>query len=305
LSGQIVMEGYLNLRLQPWMRRLITRMVAIIPAVITIEIFGEAKMENLLVLSQVILCLQLGFAVIPLIHFVSNKKLMGEFVASKKLIFLAWIAAFIIVVLNGVLVYFSIADWMQKSSNPMMVWLATVPISILTGLLLLWITFRPFIGKALVKKSSRPHDIPNRLDVAERKDYSKIAVCVDFSSSDNEALSRAIQQGGKPATYLLIHITETAGARVMKNETGDFETEFDQKALNDYSEKLRADGYKIEITLGFGNPKETIPQIVNAAEVDLLVMGAHGHSWLKDLLFGTTVERVRHNVKVPVLIVRK
>ena len=261
-------------------------------------------MENLLILSQVVLSLQLGFAVVPLIHFVSSKKLMGEFVAPKSLIFLGWMTAAIILLLNGKLIYDTICDWMSTSENPTGVWFATVPISILTGLLLLWITFRPLIGKAFIKKNSKPHDVPKHFHLTPKENYSKIAVCVDFSSSDNEALSRAIQQGGKTATYLLIHITESAGARVMKSETGDFETQFDQKALNDYSENLRDDGYTIEVELGFGNPKETIPQIVNASEIDLLVMGAHGHSWLKDLLFGTTVESVRHKVKVPVLIVR-
>jgi manganese transport protein len=305
LSGQIVMEGYLNLRLQPWLRRLVTRLLAIIPAVITIQIFGEAKMESLLVFSQVVLCLQLGFAVIPLIHFVSDKKLMGEFVAPKKLIIPAWIAAALIVALNGVLIYFTIQTWMSDSAHPTGVWLATVPISILTGIFLLWITFRPVIGKALTHKISHPHNIPEELTISVKKSYSRIAVCVDFSSSDAEALSRAIQQGGTAATYLLIHITETAGARVMHHDSGDYETEFDQKELDKYSEKLRADGYSIEATLGFGNPKDTIPQIVNHANVDLLVMGAHGHSGLKDVLFGTTVEKVRHRVKVPVLIVRK
>ncbi|HET6992939.1 MAG TPA: universal stress protein, partial [Bacteroidia bacterium] len=166
-------------------------------------------------------------------------------------------------------------------------------------------TFRPLIGKALTRKTSRPHNIPKELKISVKKNYSRIAVCVDFSPSDAEALSRAIQQGGHAATYLLIHITETAGARVMNSETGDFETEFDQKELDKYSEKLKHDGYSIEATLGFGNPKEKIPEIVNKSNVDLLVMGAHGHRFLKDLLLGTTVEKVRHRVKVPVLIVRK
>ncbi|MCC6181153.1 MAG: Nramp family divalent metal transporter, partial [Bacteroidia bacterium] len=80
LAGQIIMEGYLNLRLQPWIRRLLTRLIAIVPAFLVIYFFGEEKTGDLLVLSQVILSLQLGFAVIPLIHFVSNKYLMGEFV---------------------------------------------------------------------------------------------------------------------------------------------------------------------------------------------------------------------------------
>ncbi|MDQ3110997.1 MAG: Nramp family divalent metal transporter [Bacteroidota bacterium] len=305
LSGQIVMEGYLNIRLQPWMRRLITRLVAIIPAVITLLVFGEEKMEGLLILSQVVLSLQLGFAVIPLIHFVSNKKLMGEFVATKWLIIPAWLTAIIIVSLNGKLVFNTLQDAITESSYPILIWLTAVPVTIAVAFLLVWITIRPLVGKALHKRDSRPHDHPHELHLSKKENYARIAVCVDFSTSDSEALSHAIQQGGKSAAYLLLHITETAGARVMNSETGDFETEFDQKELDKYAEKFRREGYTVETTLGFGNPKETIPKIVNEANVDLLVMGAHGHNLLKDLLFGTTVEKVRHKVKVPVLIVRK
>ena len=305
LSGQIVMEGYLNIRLQPWIRRLITRLVAIIPAVVTLLVFGEEKMEGLLILSQVVLSLQLGFAVIPLIHFVSNKKLMGEFVATKWLIIPAWLTAIIIVSLNGKLVFATLQDAINESPNPIVIWLTVVPVTIAVAFLLIWITVRPFVGKALARKTSRPHDIRGELRISEKENYARIAVCVDFSTCDSEAISRAIQQGGKSATYLLLHITETAGARVMNSDTGDFETEFDQKELDKYAEKFRSDGYTVETTLGFGNPKEIIPQIVNEANVDLLVMGAHGHNLLKDLLFGTTVEKVRHKVKVPVLIVRK
>src|SRR5829696_8660424 len=79
LAGQIVMEGYLRIRINPWVRRLLTRMVAIIPAVIVILINGENNIDDLMVFSQVILSLQLGFAVIPLIHFVSDKKTMGQY----------------------------------------------------------------------------------------------------------------------------------------------------------------------------------------------------------------------------------
>ncbi len=305
LSGQIVMEGYLNLRMQPWLRRLITRLVAIIPAVLTLLYFGEAKMEKLLILSQVILSLQLGFAVIPLIHFVSNKKLMGEFVATKWLIIPAWISAAIIVGLNGKLVYATIEEWINASANPIVIWITVVPITIAIFILLFWITVRPLIGKALIRKNSRPHEIAAELTISVKENYNRIAVCVDFSSIDEEALSRAIQQGGKQATYLLIHITETAGARVMNSETGDFETEFDEMGLKKYAEKLKSSGYKTETSLGFGNPKITIPEIVNNANIDLLVIGAHGHRFLKDLILGTTVEKVRHRVKVPVLIVRK
>src|SRR4030095_12319723 len=111
LAGQIVMEGYLNLRIQTWIIRLFTRLIAISPALLTITILGEGATGKLLVLSQVILSLQLGFAVIPLIHFVSDKEKMGDFVIATWIKVLAWISAIIIVTLNAKLVIQQIADW--------------------------------------------------------------------------------------------------------------------------------------------------------------------------------------------------
>ncbi|MEG4232181.1 Nramp family divalent metal transporter [Microcoleus sp. Pol11C3] len=101
LAGQIVMEGFLNFRLQPWLRRLLTRLVAIVPALISIILFGEGSTTNLLVFSQVILSLQLPFAVIPLVMFTSNRGLMGEFVNPFWLKAVAWLVASIIVGLNS------------------------------------------------------------------------------------------------------------------------------------------------------------------------------------------------------------
>ncbi len=100
LAGQIVMEGFLNIRLRPWLRRLITRGVAIVPAVIVTMIYGESGTAKLLVISQVILSLQLSFAVIPLILFTSDHRKMGEFVNALWMKFLAWIVAAVIVGLN-------------------------------------------------------------------------------------------------------------------------------------------------------------------------------------------------------------
>jgi manganese transport protein len=100
LAGQIVMEGFLNIRLRPWLRRLITRLIAIIPAVIVTIIYGESGTAKLLILSQVILSLQLSFAVIPLIIFTSDRKKMGEFASPLWMKILAWLTAAIIVTLN-------------------------------------------------------------------------------------------------------------------------------------------------------------------------------------------------------------
>jgi manganese transport protein len=105
LAGQIVMEGFLNIRMRPWLRRLITRLIAIVPAIIVISIYGEQGTGSLLIFSQVILSLQLSFAVIPLVKFTSDKKKMGEYVAPKWLSSIAWMIAIVIAGLNVYLLY--------------------------------------------------------------------------------------------------------------------------------------------------------------------------------------------------------
>lgn len=100
LAGQIVMEGFLDLRLRPWVRRLITRALAIIPAVICVAIYGESGAGRLIILSQVVLSLQLAFAVVPLVLFTSDRRKMGEFANPLWLKLLAWGTTFLIIVLN-------------------------------------------------------------------------------------------------------------------------------------------------------------------------------------------------------------
>jgi len=116
LAGQIVMEGFLNIRLRPWVRRLLTRLIAIVPAVIATYWYGEAGTARLLVFSQVVLSLQLSFAVIPLILFTSDKRKMGVFVAPIWIQVLAWITAGIIVVLNlkYLLDFSGITSWVMR-----------------------------------------------------------------------------------------------------------------------------------------------------------------------------------------------
>jgi len=101
LAGQIVMEGFLHIRLRPWLRRLITRVIAIVPAVVTAILYGESGTAKLLVFSQVILSLQLSFAVFPLVRFTSERAKMGEFVNRGWLKFLAYTVAAVIAALNA------------------------------------------------------------------------------------------------------------------------------------------------------------------------------------------------------------
>lgn len=105
LAGQIVMEGFLNIRLPGWLRRLITRLIAIVPAVVVTALYGESGTAQLLILSQVILSLQLSFAVVPLIQFTSDKKKMGEFANPLWLKVIAWIVAIVIISLNAYLLF--------------------------------------------------------------------------------------------------------------------------------------------------------------------------------------------------------
>ena len=305
LAGQIVMEGHLNLRIQPWVRRLITRMLAIIPALFTVIYFGESGTGKLLVLSQVVLSLQLGFAIIPLIHFVSSKKLMGEFSIKLPLQIAAWLITIVIVGLNAKLVFDEIAGWLTTVENPIYIWTLVVPIAIGAAILLLYITFK---NTSHTQKSEKRKMVPHILDakveeLAQPLSYKKIAIPVDFSTSDEKSISAALQLGGRKAEYTLIHIVETPGAMIYGDEIDDYETESDEAFLNTYKQKMLEKGFKVSVELGFGSPKRQIPKIVNASDFDLLVLGGHGHSGFKDLLFGTTVDSVRHKVKIPVFIV--
>lgn len=304
LAGQIVMEGYLNLRIAPWIRRLITRAIAIIPALLTISIMGESATGKLLVLSQVILSLQLGFAVIPLIHFVSDKDKMGEFVVKNYIKVLAWISASIIVGLNAKLVAGSLIDWNAESDTLSLLKLSVTAIAIFAAIILLYITFKPFLGRKKEFREPLPHGTFTELTKIIPVQHHRIAVTVDFSNMDKVTIGHALAQGGKNAEYILIHVVETAGAFVFGKDIRDYETQSDEKNLKLYSENLLNLGYKNSTAIGYGNPKKAIVEKVKEFNADLLVMGAHGHKAFKDLLFGTTVDAVRHALKIPVLVVR-
>ena len=306
LAGQIVMEGYLNLRIAPWLRRLITRVIAIIPAYIVILIYGESETGALLVLSQVVLSLQLGFAVIPLIHFTSDKKTMGEYVIKNWVKIAAWLIAAIIVSLNVKLVVQEITDWLANAGDhAWIIWITAVPLCVGAAVLLLYITFKPLFEKRREEREGKlPHGTAKRLDIFEKAAYKRIAVTIDFSDMDALTIQSALAQGGVSADYILIHVVETAGAMVYGSDIEDQESAKDSDALADYKDQLISRGYNVEMRIGYGSPKRRIPDMVNDYNADLLVMGAHGHEFLKDLVFGTTVDTVRHRVKIPVLIVR-
>jgi len=306
LAGQIIMEGYLNLRIQPWVRRIITRLIAIVPAVIVISIFGESVTGKMLILSQVILSLHLGFAIIPLIHFVSDRSKMKGFHISKTTQVASWIIASIIVSLNAKLVFNEIQGWLETSENPTVLWFTVVPLALGFLFLLLFIVFKPFVTKPKHNIDNHsPHNL--KLNVSQSEAYNKknIAVSVDFSDADEIAINSAFELGGMEAKYTLIHVVETVGAMIYGNDVDDHETTIDEKLLAEYNQMLTEKGFKVETILGFGKPNKTIPKIINAGNFDILVMGTHGHTGFKDLIFGTTVDKLRHKIDIPLFIVKK
>ena len=304
LAGQIVMEGYLNLRIQPWVRRIITRIIAIVPAVIVILIYGESITGKLLILSQVILSLQLGFAIIPLIHFVSDKSKMRGFHISKITQVAAWIIASIIVSLNAKLVFDEISGWLETSQNPMILWLTVVPLAFGFLILLLYIVFKPFISKAKLDiHNHSPHNMVLKFSESVAHSQKNIAISVDFSFADEKAINYAFNMGGIDAKYTLIHVVETVGAMIYGKNVDDHETTIDEKLLLEYKQMFREKGFHVKTQLGFGKPNKVIPKIVNKGNFDILVMGTHGHTGMKDLLFGTTVDKLRHKISIPLVIV--
>ena len=306
LAGQIVMEGYLNLRIAPWLRRLITRLIAIIPAYIVILVYGEGMTGELLVFSQVVLSLQLGFAIIPLIHFTSDKEKMGVFVNKRWVQVTAWVIALIIVSLNIQLVINEVTTWINESGdNGWIIWITIVPICIAALALLFYITIKPFFSRYTKHKTaSSPHGTAIKIWDTMSPVFNRIAITIDFTKVDALAIQSALAQGKKEGKFLLIHVVETAGAIVYGSDISDHESKEDEKALENYAVQIRSQGYDVEVKIGYGNPKNAIPELVKNFNSDLLVMGAHGHHMIKDLIFGTTVDTVRHRLKIPVLITR-
>lgn len=304
LAGQIVMEGYLNLRIQPWVRRIITRIIAIVPAVIVILIYGESVTGKLLIFSQVILSLQLGFAIIPLIHFVSDKNKMNGFHINTLTKIAAWTIALIIVSLNAKLVFDEIQGWLTESQNPMVLWFTVVPLAIGFLFLLLYIVVRPFLSQRKVHiQNHSPHNLQLQFNATQAQHPEKIAIAVDFSFADETALNYAFNLGGKEAEYTLIHVVETVGAMMYGKQTDDHETTIDEKLLLEYKAMFQEKGFQMKTLLGFGKPNKVIPKLVNKGHFDLLIMGTHGHTGFKDLLLGTTIDHLRHKISIPLVLI--
>src|SRR6266487_4291777 len=301
LAGQIVMEGYLHLRINPWIRRFMTKIHGNKPSVIVILINGEKNIDSLLILSQVILSMQLGFAIIPLIHFVSDKRTMGEFAIKPLTKLAAWIVTSILVYLNIRMVVEQASGYFMSSEN--IFWKVII---ITGGLLFVALLIISFVYPLMTKKR---RDIPevhaeaSRLQKVAVPIFQKIAVALEFSEKDEKLLSHAIGQAHEQTSFVLIHVVESASAKVLERDTDDLETRKDQEHIDFYAQRLIQMGYQADGILGFNHRAKEIVRIIKENNVDMLVIGAHGHAGIKDWFYGQTIDSVRHELKIPVLVV--
>ena len=297
-AGQIVMEGFLDLRMRAWLRLLVTRTLAIIPAALTIWWMGVNGTYSLLILSQVILSMQLPFAVIPLIRFTNDSSRMGEFANRAWVRMLAWAAAVLIVGLNFWLIWVSLGPWMLAAP-----WRIAVvgPIIAAVAGLLVWISVAKPERHAPVEEPGAAA-VPAHLAAPV---YRRILVPLDHSNRDRAAIAHASAMAlPHGATLYVLHVEEDVTSQLFGALSSTAEIVSGREYFEGIVHTLAAAGISAELTIEHGrSPREAI--VAKAREIgpDLIVMGAHGHRGLKDLIFGNTINAVRHEVSVPVLVV--
>ena len=307
MAGQIVMEGFLNLRMRPWLRRLLTRTLAVIPAAWTVYYAGDQGSYQLLILSQVILSLQLPFAVIPLIHFTSDRKRMGPFASGPWLRTIAWLAAALILALNLRLARDELAGFAGAGGGWGELRLVLIPLGAGLLFLLLWVTLEPVLPRWVRQLGERPAkpvaplmgELPNPV-------YTSILVPLDHSALDRAAIAHAAALARAHAARLyLLHVEEDVTSQVYGAMSSTAEVEAGAEYLRGIASSLEDEGIAVHSVVRYStDPKTEIVKYAQQVKPDLIVMGAHGHKGLKDIIFGTTINAVRHKLKIPLLIVR-
>ncbi len=307
MAGQIVMEGFLRFRMQPWMRRAVTRCLAITPAALTIYFAGDSGTYQLIILSQVVLNLQLPFAVIPLVHFTSDRTRMGEFANGLWLRIAAWSCAVFILALNTWLLWNQAGKWVSASGG-YRAWVlcGCVVISLASVLLLSVITFWPWIRRRPVAPGRVAVTVPEEsAPVFPSRKYSTILVPLDHSDADHEALGNAVAMARMyGAKIVLLHVEEGVTSQLFGSLSSTAEIAEGQDYLSNIVDSLRRQNVPVQVLVRHGrSPAKEIAAAAAEVQPDLVIMASHGHRGLKDLIFGTTINAVRHRVKAPLLIV--
>jgi manganese transport protein len=291
--------------------------MAIVPAVLVILHYGDQGTYKLLILSQVILSLQLPFAVVPLVKFTSSRRKMGGFVTPRMVAVIAWLVAAIIISLNAKLVYDQIGEWSQAAGDKRwLVLMLAVPIAVSLGGLLVWMIFRnegdrpavAVLPGVVAGAASRADTVADEAHGISRSVH-RIGVALEAADSDAAMLSEAITAARTHrAELVLMHIVEGVGGQYHGSQADDDERRHDEQYMLDLTQRLqrdlKADGVSVRAVLGYGDVRREIIRIAQLEKLDLLVLGGHGHRGFSDLIRGTTIDGVRHNLRIPVLAVR-
>lgn len=307
MAGQIVMEGFLRFRMQPWLRRFITRFLAITPAALTIYLAGESATSSLIILSQVILSLQLPFAIIPLVHLTSDRRRMGRFANGLWLKIASWGCALFVLALNCQLLWNIVNSWIEGSTlyRPFITAGALI-LALAFTVLLIAITAWPWFRRAgeerrQVAVTVRDQSAP----IFPSRAYATILVPLDHSPSDRDALGNALALAKMhDAKVVLLHVEEGVTSQLFGSLSSTAEIAEGQDYLANVADSLRQQNVSVHTIVRHGkSPAQEISEAVRNLQPDLLIMASHGHRGLKDLIFGTTINAVRHRVKIPLLIV--
>ena len=306
LAGQIVMEGFLDIRVRPWLRRLLTRTLAVIPAALVVWYRGAEGTYSLILLSQVILSAQLAFAIIPLIHFTNDTRRMGPFANGPWLRSISWISAAVIVALNVWLVEDQLKELFSNAGPwTMLLWGGSIAVS--TGLvgLLAWLTFAPTVERWRLRNPIGMQKAD--AETLPQPEYNRILVTLDHSPLDREALAHAAALArAHEATLFLLHVEEGVTSQVYGSLSSTAEVEAGRAYLDQLVGTLKQGHLHVETAMRHSSdPKREIIQYAREIHPDLLVMGAHGHGSLKDIIFGNTIDPVRHALDIPILVVRE
>jgi manganese transport protein len=281
--------------------------VAIIPAAFTIYFAGEKSTLSLLILSQVIISMQLPFAVIPLIHFTSDPARMGKFANKPWVRWLSWVTAAVIIGLNMRLAGQAIADWAAAAGEwRTLVLTVSLAVAFMLVGLLAWVGIEPAITHKRLGRA--PVTLPEMAGVeAEAAPvYQRILLPLDHTPLDRLAVSHAAAMARlHGAKVYLLHVEEGVTSQVYGKDSSTAEVEAGERYLDRIAESLREQGIAVETSISHSSsPRKEIVRYAREIQPDLVIMGAHGHGGLKDLIFGTTISPVRHKLDAPMLIVR-
>ena len=309
LAGQVVMEGFVRLRIRPWVRRLVTRSIAIVPALAVVGLAGQGgdevageRMLGLLVFSQAVLSFQLPFAIVPLVQFTGDARRMGGFASGRWLNVLAWGCAAAVAALTAGLLGLTLAEWAATAGeagwSPWWVYGASAPVALAGIGFLAWVALYPMFGR---REEARPTTPTPALPGVR---YRRVGVAVEFVPGDEAVLTQAAALArDHGAEVVLLHVVEGTGAEVYGAAADDLESRSDRARIGELASHLRGQGLTASAALGYGAPARELLRLAGEQGLDLLVLGTHGHRLLGDLALGQTVAPLLHRSPIPILVV--